>query len=613
MANEGAQGAAGSQLQRTEGGWGEGGLGAWTPERSDAVVSLEDEILGLAHEIDAAIHRMLLLLARFDALHGWELGGFPSCAHWLAARAGIDLGAAREKVRTARALEGLPLTQNALSRGAITYSQARALTRVATPDDEGVLLAEAEGRTTAQVERLVRGWKLGNAADEVEREEVRQQSRGFSVFPDLDGMYRVQGRLTPEQGALLMRAIDQMGDLLFQEPSPGAPYETPKALAALERSLDPAQQGAVDRALGRSRRDSEAAAARRRADALALLAERAMAQGGVLGDGIAGEGGIAAADGIAAAEDGIAAADADGHGPGGETGSRTGKEIPISGSSAERYQVLLFVDLEALEKRREGVPAVGSRALRSFIDDRVRVSQETSRRRCCDAAVVPVETDSAGSVLNLGQRARTVSPALRRALEARDGGCRFPGCGRRYTEAHHVRHWADGGETSLANCVLLCRHHHRLVHEGGWQIRAEAVTGEGMGTLAFVDPRGQVHADRRWAIRRKPGVPSPERNTTLVPAVAASVPDSAGASVPNSAGASVLAPAVAEVPAPYPSYPYPSQTSPGWSARKRSSDQPRAARASARASTGARIPSSVSWYVPQWWPNATSAPRSPRA
>jgi hypothetical protein len=96
-----------------------------------------------------------------------------------------------------------------------------------------------------------------------------------------------------------------------------------------------------------------------------------------------------------------------------------------------------------------------------------------------------------GSVLDVGRRTRTIPPALRRALEARDRGCRFPGCGLRFTDAHHVRHWADGGETSLDNLLLLCSHHHRLVHEEGWRIESWG-RGPDRGP-AFIDARGQVH------------------------------------------------------------------------------------------------------------------------
>ena len=97
--------------------------------------------------------------------------------------------------------------------------------------------------------------------------------------------------------------------------------------------------------------------------------------------------------------------------------------------------------------------------------DGVRVSAESSRRLACDAAVVPM-THRDGEVMGVGRKTRTIPPHIRRALEERDRGCRYPGCGCRFTEAHHVTHWADGGETSLANTVLLCRRHHRVVHEG---------------------------------------------------------------------------------------------------------------------------------------------------
>jgi HNH endonuclease len=103
-----------------------------------------------------------------------------------------------------------------------------------------------------------------------------------------------------------------------------------------------------------------------------------------------------------------------------------------------------------------------------------------------------------GSILSVGRKTRTISPALRRALEFRDRGCRFPGCGLRFTDAHHIKHWADGGETSLGNCLLLCSHHHRLIHEGGWKVR-----WWGEGNPCFFDTRGGTHFDGRW---RTPGL-----------------------------------------------------------------------------------------------------------
>ena len=108
----------------------------------------------------------------------------------------------------------------------------------------------------------------------------------------------------------------------------------------------------------------------------------------------------------------------------------------------------------------------------------------------CDAAVVAMVHAKDGSVLSVGRRTRTIPPHIRRALEERDRGCRFPGCGCRFTEAHHVKHWADGGETSLRNTLLLCRRHHRAVHEG-----LVKVSLNGDGTVLFFTPKGRMLAD----------------------------------------------------------------------------------------------------------------------
>ncbi|MDT8439994.1 MAG: DUF222 domain-containing protein, partial [Wenzhouxiangellaceae bacterium] len=176
-----------------------------------------EEIAVLAAHIHAATQRLLELVAEFDRRRGWELGGHRSCAHWLAVRTGIDLGTAREKVRAARALVVLPETAAAMRRGELSFSAVRALTRVATPATESDLLELARGSTTAELERMVRGWKLGSRAAELVREERRHESRCLSVFPDSDGTYVVRGRLTPEMGLLLQRALEAAADALFRE------------------------------------------------------------------------------------------------------------------------------------------------------------------------------------------------------------------------------------------------------------------------------------------------------------------------------------------------------------------------------------------------------------
>ena len=106
-------------------------------------------------------------------------------------------------------------------------------------------------------------------------------------------------------------------------------------------------------------------------------------------------------------------------------------------------------------------------------------------RIACDCSVTTIEEDRYGEPLNIGRRSRTIPPPMRRALIARDGGCRFPGCtNHRFCDGHHIEHWCNGGETRLDNLVLLCRRHHRLVHEGGFDCR-KAEDGE----IYFIDQR----------------------------------------------------------------------------------------------------------------------------
>jgi hypothetical protein len=116
----------------------------------------------------------------------------------------------------------------------------------------------------------------------------------------------------------------------------------------------------------------------------------------------------------------------------------------------------------------------------------VTIAPDTTKRLACDASVVTL-VERAGEPVSVGRKTRSVPPSLRRALRSRDGGCRFPGCERsRYVDAHHIEHWADGGETSLENLVQLCRHHHRLVHEGGFTVQRRGTE------FVFRGPGGRV-------------------------------------------------------------------------------------------------------------------------
>jgi hypothetical protein len=181
------------------------------PASRDDVDQLGDQIAALAARIHAATYELLILIHQFDAARGWH-DGFASCARWLHWRTSIDLGAAREKVRVARALATLPRISQAMRQGRLSYSKVRAVTRIATPETEARLLDLALAGATDQVERVVRAWRRVDRVDAARKDERRHLDRGLTTWVDEDGMVVIRGRLAPEAGAVLLRALDVAAD-----------------------------------------------------------------------------------------------------------------------------------------------------------------------------------------------------------------------------------------------------------------------------------------------------------------------------------------------------------------------------------------------------------------
>ncbi len=376
---------------------------------ADDLDRLGDEIAELSAHLDAATAQLLTLIREFDARGGWA-NGARSCAEWLSWRVGLDLGAARERVRVARALGELPQLAAALERGELSYAKVRAITRVATPETEARLLAVGRAGTAAHVERIVRAWRRVDRQVEGREAAARHRGRSLQVYPDEDGMLVVRGRLEPEVGAVLVRALEAAREALYARAR-----ATPEAGVAGDLPTHGQQ----------------------RADALALVAETALAA---------------------------------------RARSRRG-ERAVPGRGPRR--------------RRRCWPTPISRASR-----RSRTACAFPRKRPGGWRVTRpgcvMHHAGDGSVLDVGRRTRAIPPALRRALQARDHGCRFPGCGVRHAQGHHLHHWANGGPTRLDNLVLLCRRHHGAVHEEGYQVERDTD-----GTLHFRTPRRP--ADSRGA------------------------------------------------------------------------------------------------------------------
>ena len=364
--------------------------------------ALVEQITTLAGHLNAANGRFLALIAELDRRGGWSECGMKSCAHWLNWKCGIALGAAREKVRTARALEGLPQIAEAMADGRLSYAKVRAITRVADEATETQLLNIALCGTASHVEQVVRGYRRALDAEELSREAVQQRDQCLWYFTEPDGSMTIRGKLPAETGALFVRALQAAEDRL-----PFPPHVS-------------AETSDEDRSRLRGRR----------VEALAAIAESFLATG------------------------------------------------PRDLSGSDRQQIVVHVDAETFQQRTAG---------RCELEQGPSIAAETARRLACDAGVVRIVENASGEPLDVGRRTRTIPPGIRRALATRDKGCRFPGCFfKRYVDGHHVQHWADGGETKLANLVTLCRFHHRLVHEG--QVVVQTLDD---GAFRFVKPDGE--------------------------------------------------------------------------------------------------------------------------
>jgi len=189
-----------------------------TPATVDytALDRLGDRIAELSAHLEAATARLLDLIREFDERGGWN-AGFRSCAEWLSWRVGLDPGAARERVRVARALANLPRLAQALAHGELSYAKVRALTRVATPETEERLLAVGRAGTAWHVEQIVRSWRRVDRIAETRETALRHARRAIRVYQDDDGMVVVRGRLAPEAGAVLLQTLTAARETLYRQ------------------------------------------------------------------------------------------------------------------------------------------------------------------------------------------------------------------------------------------------------------------------------------------------------------------------------------------------------------------------------------------------------------
>jgi len=430
---------------------------------SDNNEQLADKITILAGQINAANYRFLKLIAEFDRRTAWEGAGIRSCAYWLNWKCSININAAREKVRVARALEELPEINEAFKKGELSYSKVRAMTRVATDLNESYLLNIAQYGTAQHVEKLVGTFRTVSRVEdfagadaisvmgeldesvvvsdhkfEQRREQKRYESRGVSCYQDNENMWIIKAKLPAEEGGLLVKLLEELGNNLADShlkanQPPESSDKNSQNLSAERFSEykkdDLSGKKLLNKALSKKEqllpKEEPLTFPQRRADALTTIAESFLA--------------------------------------------KTADNTEFSTlKGAERCQLVLHVHHGRAGSIRDDASsdAKDDVQLDADLDGRWLVP-DTALRLACDAGLQVVEEDAVGNVLNIGRRSRIIPPAMSRALAIRDGGCQFPGCCEtRFVEGHHIKHWANGGDTKLENLVTLCRYHHRELHRG---------------------------------------------------------------------------------------------------------------------------------------------------
>ena len=427
---------------------------------------LEKAILTAAAQINASNYRFLKLLAEFDEKGGWHGDGIKSFSHWLNWKIGMGSVMGREKVRVARALVDLPLIETAFSKGEISYSKVRAMTRVATAENELFLMQIAENGTAQHMEYLVRKYALcqrleGKHQDDDEYQNADwKQDKTFTWFQDDEGMYELKVRLPADEGAVVIKALniiineiqkERRDEPVLDEPESHSPSEPRSKLKVDSRNVSaesfPTATAIDDQVQAFSSlmpdEDGYGKFTSLRASALVRLAGNFLEDGG----------------------------ESDGF-------TQSSHKKTTNGSLGEKYLVFLHINTNEASRDYQINGSAGC-----SIGNEQFLAPQVARRLACDAQLTTILEDDAGNVLDIGRRSRIIPRAMSHALRIRDGGCRYPGCCQStHTEAHHITHWADGGETNPGNLVTICKFHHRLLHDGEYRIHRDT-----SGDLVFTN------------------------------------------------------------------------------------------------------------------------------
>lgn len=421
--------------------------------------------------------------------------GSVSTVDWL--RNGLRMGDAPQQVRSAGALARMPAIAAAYVDGLISAEHVAAIARVAPDLSDEQLAGGAEAELLEQARVLAPGRFVAAAIrirdrcdpEAAERRRCsRLEQRWLFASRTFEGAVALNGMLDPESGELLLATLAAFLQPPSTDDSRSAATRRADALIDLCRI---AANHAPDAGGEKPHITVTIDLNTLRSQLTPGTDDQVAGGGGEVGDVVDDGGDLASNTGTS---DTGTSGDVGGVGNGADEGANgrpttcgptSGDPPPDSGPSGSRPGG--GGASSGAVGGRFGADAWGVGVLGSGWS----IGPQTARRLACDAGIVPLLLASPSEPLDIGRLSRTVPSALRRALVFRDGGCRFPLCDRpaAWTDAHHIRHWADGGATALTNLILLCCRHHTLVHEHGWHINLEPA----IGTVRVRHPAGRQH------------------------------------------------------------------------------------------------------------------------
>jgi len=416
--------------------------------QTSAKVELEalgEQIAEMAAHIDAAMHRLLTAIREFDRKNGWYAQGALSCAHWLTWRVGWDLRTSRERLRVARKLADLPAVDEELRTGAMSYSQARAISRVATGENEKLWVEYAKRMPASGLDKLCRAFQSVQGYADGASTTTAAPSRSVTRRTLDHGMVKLELVLTNDEAAIVWAAINAVrAEKMTVAQTAAEPHSattSPAEQPHAHTRAEPRAAEVTNETLSPPLR-SEPRAAYTPAEPCSVQTPVEPRAAEVTNETLSPPLRLEPSSVHARAEPhstNVTVAPPPPESPEERSARRADAFMTIMhghvrGERPQRTPVEIIVTVPQGSLRGSAEPS----DLATFADGEV-MAASTAQRLCCDAGVVIATVNDKGQPLSIGRKTRTIPPAIKRALLVRDQTCRFPGCNHRsFVDGHHV-------------------------------------------------------------------------------------------------------------------------------------------------------------------------------